>query len=439
MRLLVLGGTRFLGRGVVEAALAAGDEVTTFTRGRSGEPPPAVEAIHGDRNQPDGLAPLRGRQWDAVVDTSGFVPAVVGRGARQLADSAGHYVFVSSINVYPDWPAEPIRSDTPVHECPPDAGRDDGEFDRDSDYGRFKAGCERAVDEHFAGRSTHLRAGLIVGPYDDTGRLPYWVGRVARGGEVLAPGGPDREIRVVDARDLGAWSVECGRVGTTGAFTATGPAGQTTFGRLLDDCREVSGSGAGLTWVADDFLVEHQVEGMVGAAAVGAGGGRARTVGPGHDRGGTRRPALPAGPRHRRRHPRLAARRHPRPALRPPARRPRARPGGRAARRLARPLSPAGPPGQPGCVRDPAATSSSTASHAFRAAMRTGSHTGAKGGAYDRSRPAISSTVISFHSAVASTSIRFAAPSRPTICAPSSRPDRFSAISLVVIGLVPGK
>ena len=261
MRLLVLGGTRFLGRGVVEAALAAGDEVTTFTRGRSGEPPPAVEAIHGDRNQPDGLAPLHGRQWDAVVDTSGFVPAVVGRGARQLADSAGHYVFVSSINVYPDWPAEPIRSDTPVHECPPDAGRDDGEFDRDSNYGRFKAGCERAVDEHFAGRSTHVRAGLIVGPYDDTGRLPYWVGRVARGGEVLAPGGPDREIRVVDARDLGAWSVECGRVGTTGAFTATGPAGQTTFGRLLDDCREVSGSGAGLTWVADDFLVEHQVEG----------------------------------------------------------------------------------------------------------------------------------------------------------------------------------
>ena len=86
MRLLVLGGTRFLGRGAVEAALAAGDEVTTFTRGRSGEPPPAVEAIHGDRNQPDGLAPLHGRQWDAVVDTSGFVPAVVGRGARQLAD-----------------------------------------------------------------------------------------------------------------------------------------------------------------------------------------------------------------------------------------------------------------------------------------------------------------------------------------------------------------
>ena len=258
MRLLVLGGTRFLGRGVVDAAMAAGDHVTTFTRGKSGEPPPGVEAIHGDRNQSDGLAPLRGREWDVVVDTSGYVPRVVGRGARQLADSVGHYVFVSSINVYPDWPAKPVRADTPVHDCPPDAGRDDGEFEPE-DYGRFKAGCERAVDEHFTGRSTHVRAGLIVGPYDYTGRFPYWVARVARGGEVLAPGGPDREIRVVDARDLGAWSVECGRARTAGAFPATGPTGQTTFGRLLDDCRDVSGSDATVTWVADDFLVEHEV------------------------------------------------------------------------------------------------------------------------------------------------------------------------------------
>src|SRR5215207_11042804 len=115
MRLLVLGGTRFLGRGVVDAALAAGDQVTTFTRGVSGEPPDGVEALHGDRTKPDGMDVLRGREWDAVIDTSGFVPAVVSRGAALLADRVGHYVFVSSINVHPGWPEGPVGADSPVH------------------------------------------------------------------------------------------------------------------------------------------------------------------------------------------------------------------------------------------------------------------------------------------------------------------------------------
>jgi 2'-hydroxyisoflavone reductase len=110
MRLLVLGGTRFLGRGIVDAALAKGDEVTTFTRGRSGEPPDGVQALHGDRTTPDGMGVLRGREWDAVVDTSGFVPVVVGRGAALLAGSVGHYVFVSSLNAYPAFGDEPIRA-----------------------------------------------------------------------------------------------------------------------------------------------------------------------------------------------------------------------------------------------------------------------------------------------------------------------------------------
>lgn len=258
MRLLVLGGTRFLGKGVVDAALAAGDRVTTFTRGASGEPPPGVEALHGDRSRPDGLEPVRGRHWDAVVDTSGYVPTVVGRGAGLLADAVGHYVFVSSVNAYAGWPQEPVRDDSPVHDCAPDAGRDDGEFEVEQ-YGPYKVGSERAVDRHFAGRSAHLRAGLIVGPHDQSGRFPYWVGRMDRGGEVLAPGDPDRELRVVDARDLGGWAVECARAGITGAFPATGPAGQTTFRRLLDDCRELAGSAATVTWVDDDFLVEQEV------------------------------------------------------------------------------------------------------------------------------------------------------------------------------------
>ncbi len=257
MRLLVLGGTRFLGRGVVDAALAAGDEVTTFTRGTSGEPPPGVEALHGDRNRPDGLDVLRGREWDAVVDTSGYVPVVVGRGAELLADHVGHYVFVSSVNAYPGWPEQPVRADTPVHDCEPDAGNPDGAFDPEL-YGPYKVGSERAVDQHFAGRSVHLRSGLIVGPHDPSGRFPYWVGRMYRGGEVLAPGDPDREVRVVDGRDLGAFAVHCAREKVTGAFPASGPAGQTTFERMLAGM--ASGPDTTVTWVPDDFLVRHEVQ-----------------------------------------------------------------------------------------------------------------------------------------------------------------------------------
>jgi 2'-hydroxyisoflavone reductase len=258
MRLLVLGGTRFLGRGVVDAALAAGDQVTTFTRGVSGEPPDGVEALHGDRTKPDGMDVLRGREWDAVVDTSGFVPVVVNRGAELLAGSVGHYVFVSSINAYPGFGDEPIRDDSPVHDCGPDEGSPDGEFDPEQ-YGPFKVGSERAVERHFPGRCAQLRAGMIIGPYDDTGRFPYWVDRIARGGEVLAPGRPDVPMRLIDQRDLGAWAVEVGRRGVAGAFVATGPADQVTFGGLLAAAAEAARTTPEITWVDEDFLVEHGV------------------------------------------------------------------------------------------------------------------------------------------------------------------------------------
>lgn len=256
MRLLVLGGTRFLGRGVVDAALAAGDRVTTFTRGVSGAPPDGVEALHGDRSTPDGMDVLRGREWDAVVDTSGFVPVVVGRGAELLTDAVGHYVFVSSVNAYPGFPDEPVRDDSPVHDGDPDAGSPDGEFEMEQ-YGLFKVGSERAVERHFPGRSAALRAGLIIGPYDNTGRFPYWVDRMARGGEVLGPPDPDEPVRVIDQRDLGAWAVEVARDRVTGAYVATGPAGQATFGGLLAAME--AGPDTTVTWVPADFLREHEV------------------------------------------------------------------------------------------------------------------------------------------------------------------------------------
>lgn len=253
MRLLVLGGTRFLGRAVVAEALAQGVAVTTFTRGVSGSPPPDVEALHGDRTDPDDLAVLRGRTWDAVVDTSGYVPRVVGQSARLLADQVGHYVFVSTLNVYPRWSFEPVRADSPTYDCPPEAGPDDG------DYGFLKVGCERAVERYFAGRCTQARAGMIIGPYDDSGRLPWWLGRVARGGPTLAPGDPGLRMHLVDARDLARWFLHCGQAGVTGAHNATSPVGQTSFGELLDLCRAVTGSDSRFVWVPDDVLVAHDV------------------------------------------------------------------------------------------------------------------------------------------------------------------------------------
>jgi 2'-hydroxyisoflavone reductase len=253
MKLLIIGGGRFLGRTAVTTALAAGHQVTTFSRGRSAVPAGA-EQLCGDRERPADLAQLRGREFDAVIDTCGFVPRVVGESARLLAESAGHYVFVSSISAYRDWPHHRIRDDSATYDCAPGAGPEDG------DYGVLKAGCERAVDEHFAGRSTQVRSGLLVGPYDDTGRLTWWLSRVANGGEVLAPGNPDQPLSVVDVRDLAAWMIHCGQSRLTGAYAATAPKAQTTFAGLLEACRAATGSSARFVWASDDFLVAERVD-----------------------------------------------------------------------------------------------------------------------------------------------------------------------------------
>jgi 2'-hydroxyisoflavone reductase len=250
MRLLVLGGTRFLGRAVVDGALEAGWQVTTLTRGESGAPPPVVDARTGDRTTPGGLAALAGDEWDVCVDTSGFVPRDVLAGGRALAGRVGHYVFVSTISVYQDRPDERITAEAPVHDCPADAGPDDGE------YGQLKAGCERAVSEVFGGASTLVRAGILVGPHDNTRRLSWWLARIARGGEVLAGGRPEQPTQLVDVRDLAAWMLRCGEERIAGAFPATSAAWSSTFGRLLGACVDVTGSGASVTWADDAFLEE---------------------------------------------------------------------------------------------------------------------------------------------------------------------------------------
>jgi 2'-hydroxyisoflavone reductase len=242
--LLLLGGPKFVGRAVIDVALARGHEVTLFNRGTTGAGLyPELDRVVGDRD--GGLEGLRGREWDAVVDTSGYLPRVVGQSAGLLADAVGHYVFVSSISVYASF-AEVVDEGSELAELSAP-----GSEDISADYGALKALCEREVDTAFPGRSTAVRAGLIVGPHDPTGRFTYWPHRVARGGDVLVPGPAWRPVQLVDVRDLAAWIVTAAEERLSGPFNATGPA---TMGAVLDAARRASGSTARAVEVDDAFL-----------------------------------------------------------------------------------------------------------------------------------------------------------------------------------------
>ena len=244
MRILVLGGTKFLGRTFVDAALARGHELTLFNRGETNADLfPEVEQLRGDRG--GGLSALAGRVFDAVVDPSGYVPAVVGASAELLRDS-GHYLFVSSVSVYADFSVSP-NEENPIAELA-DASADELAADN-SNYGALKALCEQAVWEVFRERSLIVRPGLIVGPHDPTGRFTYWAHRLERGGEILAPGPPERRAQFVDVRDLADWMVRCVERRVTGVFNATNEG--IAWGELL--------ARAAVTWVSDEHLAVHEV------------------------------------------------------------------------------------------------------------------------------------------------------------------------------------
>src|SRR3954470_450484 len=210
LRILVLGGTVFLGRHVAAAALARGHEVTVYSRGLHGHAPEGTEHVIGDRAD---LTPLAGRTWDAAVDTSGYEPQQLEASTRL---DLGHYVFVSTCNVYPDWPEQPVDEDSPTWH----AG--DG-------YGELKAACERAGKAAMDGRFATVRAGLIVGPHDNVFRLPWWVRRVMHGGPMPAPGHAEQPLQLIDARDLANFLLHLAETRTAGAFNGTAPIGQTTF------------------------------------------------------------------------------------------------------------------------------------------------------------------------------------------------------------------
>jgi 2'-hydroxyisoflavone reductase len=256
LRLLILGGTKFLGRAAAEAALARGHEVTLFNRGRTNpELFPEAEKLRGDR---DGdLSALEGREWDAVIDPSGFVPRVVRASAELLRDAVGHYLFVSSISVYSE-PQEPGFDETGSLVELKDPEREDHLGSAEA-YGGLKALCEHVVARTYPGAHANVRAGLIVGPHDPTGRFTYWPLRVAAGGHVLAPDRPGRVVQFVDARDLGEWLVRLGEDRTSGTFNATGPESPLPMGELLEACNRVGGAGAEVVWVDEPFLFEHGV------------------------------------------------------------------------------------------------------------------------------------------------------------------------------------
>lgn len=255
MNILIIGGSRFVGYALVQAALQRGHKVTVFNRGKSN--PGAfehVEEIHGDRD--GGLHVLNGRTWDAVIDTCGYVPRVVKASAEALQGAVRQYVFISTISVYAGLPPEGGDEDSPLAVLEDELTETiDG-----GSYGGLKVMCEKVVQDFYPDHALIIRPGLIVGPRDSTKRFDYWIKRALQGGDMLAPGTPEQAVQFVDVRDLAEWTIRMIEQQDNGIYNAVGPEKTLSMGELLATCAEVVGVPSTLVWVDEEFLLKENVQ-----------------------------------------------------------------------------------------------------------------------------------------------------------------------------------
>lgn len=257
LKILILGGTNFLGPHLVEEFQRHGHEITLFNRGTQDPGCSNVEMLRGNR---DGdLTALQDRWWDAIIDTSGHLPRVVEASSKLLSKATNHYTFISTIGVYKDFHSMNIDENYPVAVLENEANEEINE----KTYGALKASCEKVIEKHFSNHFLVIRPGLIVGPRDPTNRFSYWPLRIMDGGEILAPGAPTQNLQFIDVRDLAKWIVSMVEKQEIGFYNATGPSMPLTFEELLKTCSQISNKKICLTWVNEDFLIEHGVQDWV--------------------------------------------------------------------------------------------------------------------------------------------------------------------------------
>lgn len=258
LKILILGGTNFLGPHLVEELQKHGHEITLFNRGNQDVSRfQNIEMLQGNRD--GNLGALKNRWWDAIIDTSGHLPRLVEDSSKILSTATNHYTFISTIGVYKDFHALNIDESYPLAELADEVSEEINE----KTYGALKASCEKVVERYFPDHFLVIRPGLIVGPRDPTHRFSYWPLRIFDGGEILAPGSPMQNLQFIDVRDLAKWIVFMVEKQGTGFYNATGPAFSLTFEELLKTCSEVSNKEASFTWVDEDFLIEQGVQDWV--------------------------------------------------------------------------------------------------------------------------------------------------------------------------------
>lgn len=263
LRILILGGTGFIGPFQVQYALDRGHKVTLFNRGKTNPQLfPTVEKLQGDRKTGD-LKALEGREWDVVIDNPSTLPKWVRDAAQLLKNSAKHYVFISTISVYSDT-SKPIDENTSLAQLTPEiiklADTDPASLKFEETYGGLKALSEKEAEKAFPNRTTVIRPGLIVGPGDFSDRFSYWPIRIERGGEVLAPGNQDDPVQFIDARDLGEWSIRMVEQESFGIYNAVGPKTKLTIAEMLYGIKAITTSDVQFTWVDTKFLAENKVQ-----------------------------------------------------------------------------------------------------------------------------------------------------------------------------------